>query len=307
MNQNHSFPRFAFPLLMGALLAACGSNVKPSSSAASNASAPSSSQAAATSSSSPAQTPSSPSSEASASSEGEDDRKPFETMEDTTETSGVYAEGVSLDLGKLSRVDQCADSDKRGVSSLSYTSYTSIKKDDKRVNAVYFSQSNPASTYWAGTDGNKRTYPEGSGLYNNNGYSEFRFAKTFASEITGTMSVEFDYVLTNTNVTTPAEVEAAKAGATGTDNRENDGTYVAQYAAKMTADGTEWLNGANLDEASYTAGENGYTVTGFFENDEEWHHTKIQRAITSKDGTVTFKLYHWVGQIALTNISITAE
>ena len=298
---NHSLSRFAFPLLMGALLAACSSSTKPSSSATSNAPTPVSSKASVSS-----KTPDSskaPSSEPSSSdSEEEDDRKPFETMKDTTDTSGVLGDGVSLDLTKLSRLDQCSDSDQRGGTA----EYTSIKKDGARVNAVYFSQSKPAISYWAKTDGNKSSYPTGSGLYNNNGYSEFRFAKTFDAEITGTMTVEFDYVLSNQNVTTPAAVEAANPGASGKDARENDGTYVAQYKAKATAESSDWLNGANLDEANYRAGENGYTVTGFLVNDGAWHHIKIERAIVSNDGTVTFKFYHWVGEIALTNVTITA-
>ena len=229
-------------------------------------------------------------------------KKPLETATTTEATDGVLGDGITVDTTKISRVDQSTSSDARGGT----PEYISINKGGAKVNALHFSQSKPAISYWAKTDGNKDTYPTGSGSYNNNGYSEFRFAKKFGSEITGTMSVELDYALTNTNVTTPAAVEAAKAGASGKDARENDGTYVAQYAAKMTADGGTWPNGANLDEANYRAGENGYTVEGFLINDGAWHHVKIERAIVSDDGTVTFKFYHWVGEIALTNVTITA-
>ena len=229
-------------------------------------------------------------------------KKPLETATETEATDGVLGDGIMVDTTKISRVDQSTSSDARGGTA----EYISINKGGAKVNALHFSQSNPASTYWAEMDAGKKVegYTENSGHFNNNGYSEFRFAET----ITGTMSVEFDYALTNTNVTTPAAVEAAKAGASGTTARENDGTYVAQYAAKMTADGdaTTWLDGANLDEANYVAGENGYTVTGFLVNDGAWHHIKIERAIVSNDGTVTFKFYHWVGEIALTNVTITA-
>lgn len=297
---------FAIFVLAGALLTACGNPEQASSSnkqASSYANASSTSSVSSSSSSSSKQTESSSSISSSSSSDNDTDKMPLDTMQDTTETTGVYGDGVSFDTSKLSRVDQCSDSDKRGGD----PSYMSIVKDGKRVNAIYFSQTNSASTYWSKTDGNKNTYKEGSGSYNNNGYSEFRFAKTFDATITGTMTVEFDYVLTNLNVTTPAIVEAAKKGASGVDGRENDGTYVAQYAAKATAVGTEWPNGINLDQANYRAGENGYTVEGFFQNDAEWHHTKIQRAIASTtNGVVTFKLYHWVGEIAVTNFTITA-